>query len=196
MAAQDDIEPLIVFTKGDLVPEGSAEELVDRYRDLDYTVLVSGHGEQFAATHQQIRDHLAQKAAFLLAKVASAKVRWSIYWHRISPLASAIFLRPPTKANTPRQPLDPTFLPNNTRLIDTPGIRELALLEIEPLTAALLYRDIARFHHDCKFNDCTHRHEPDCAVIAAVERGDIHPARYESYLRLCDGTDELGPDTG
>ena len=65
-------------------------------------------------------------------------------------------------------------------------------MEIEPLTAALLYPEIAAFHHECKFNDCTHRHEPDCAVIAAVERGDIHPARYDSYCRLCDGIDESG----
>jgi ribosome biogenesis GTPase len=51
--------------------------------------------------------------------------------------------------------------------------------EMEPLVAA------------CKFGDCTHRHEPGCAILAAVEDGRVSPARYDSYLRLREEHEEL-----
>ena len=76
-------------------------------------------------------------------------------------------------------------VPGGGIIIDTPGIRELAL----PLTAEELpwyfpeFEDLAS---QCKFNNCTHTHEPQCAVLAAVETGDIPPHRYESYLRILE----------
>lgn len=67
---------------------------------------------------------------------------------------------------------------------DTPGIRGLALFDLEPTEIDGYFREIAPLVADCPFSDCTHRHEPGCAVVAAVKRGDVAAARYESYLRL------------
>ena len=67
---------------------------------------------------------------------------------------------------------------------DTPGIRGLALFDLEPYELDAYFREIAPLVEDCQFSDCSHRHEPGCAVKAAVEDGRIHPARYQSYLRL------------
>lgn len=78
------------------------------------------------------------------------------------------------------------LLPGGGRLVDTPGIRECTITGLEPLDVALLYADLARFHPACRFRDCTHRHEPDCAVRAAVERGEIAASRYASYLAIVD----------
>jgi ribosome biogenesis GTPase len=67
---------------------------------------------------------------------------------------------------------------------DTPGIRGLALFDLEPSEMDAYFREIGPLVEQCQFSDCSHRHEPGCAVKAAVENGRIHPARYESYLRL------------
>jgi len=67
---------------------------------------------------------------------------------------------------------------------DTPGLRSFALWDIVPEELEGLYPEIARSASDCRYPGCSHLHEPDCAVIAAVERGEIHPARFESYWML------------
>ena len=72
-------------------------------------------------------------------------------------------------------------------LADIPGLRTLSLWDTEPEELDGYFPEIAPLVEHCQFNDCTHANDPGCAVIAAVERGKIHPARYESYLRLRQG---------
>ncbi len=70
---------------------------------------------------------------------------------------------------------------------DTPGLREAGLWDIEPDELAWHYVEMRPLLSDCRFSSCTHTHEPECAVKAAVQDGDIHPERYESYCRLLAG---------
>ena len=67
---------------------------------------------------------------------------------------------------------------------DTPGLRALALFDVDPEELDAYFPDIAPFVAGCKFSDCTHTVEPDCAVLDAVESGSVHDHRYESYVRL------------
>ncbi len=76
------------------------------------------------------------------------------------------------------------LLENGMRLIDTPGVRELELADVLPDEVAFHFRDFAPFSPSCSFQPCLHVDEPDCAVRAAVEKGEIHHDRYESYLRI------------
>lgn len=69
-------------------------------------------------------------------------------------------------------------------IIDTPGIREFGLVEFRKEEIAERFPEMRAFMHDCQFNNCTHIHEPRCAVKAAVENGKIAASRYESYLRI------------
>ena len=73
---------------------------------------------------------------------------------------------------------------------DTPGLKALALWDIEPEELDGYFPDIKPLVQDCQFSDCTHTHEPGCAVIAAVESGELHPERYESYVRMRTGEEE------
>jgi ribosome biogenesis GTPase len=70
-------------------------------------------------------------------------------------------------------------------LVDTPGVRELAL-GISQAELPAFFPEIAALAGQCRFNNCSHTHEPVCAVRAAVESGGISPRRYESYLRMFD----------
>lgn len=81
-------------------------------------------------------------------------------------------------------------LANGGWIADTPGIRAIAPWDVEPDELDGYFIEIAAHVADCKFQDCTHTHEPGCAVRAAVDRGQISEARYESYLRLRDELDD------
>ena len=70
-------------------------------------------------------------------------------------------------------------------IVDTPGMREFGLWDVEGIDIAYLYREMRPFIGQCRFGtDCTHTHEPDCAIKAAVEDGEIVERRYESYVKL------------
>lgn len=78
----------------------------------------------------------------------------------------------------------------NTYVIDTPGLREVDPYGIKKEDLGFYFREFKRFMYDCRFNTCTHLHEPDCAVINAVRQGKISPERYNSYLRLLETIEE------
>jgi len=69
-------------------------------------------------------------------------------------------------------------------VVDTPGLRELGLWDVAPEDVDVYFRELAPYIDHCRFPDCIHLTEPGCAVLAALERGEISPERYESYLRL------------
>lgn len=71
-------------------------------------------------------------------------------------------------------------------IVDTPGIRELGLVQIEPSELSLFFPEMIEPRQECKFYDCTHQHEPKCGVIEAYENGKIDPDRYNSYLNMLD----------
>jgi ribosome biogenesis GTPase len=75
-------------------------------------------------------------------------------------------------------------------LVDTPGIREYGLVNIEPWELSLFFPEMLEPRRHCKFNNCTHSHEPGCGVIKAFEEGLIDPGRYESYLNILESLDE------
>jgi len=76
-------------------------------------------------------------------------------------------------------------LPGGGILVDTPGVRELAV-EMDQTELPWYFPEMASLAGECKFNNCTHIHEPDCAVRRAAEAGRIPPRRYQGYLRIME----------
>lgn len=81
-------------------------------------------------------------------------------------------------------------LPDGGYLIDTPGIKGFGTFDIEKEEVTSYFKEIFSFSKDCKFSDCTHTHEPGCAVIKAVEEHYIAASRYQSYLSMLEDKDE------
>jgi ribosome biogenesis GTPase len=75
-------------------------------------------------------------------------------------------------------------LPDGGFVVDTPGLREIGMWGLAPEELDRCFREFRQLLSECRFADCTHRQEPDCAVRAAVEAGELSAARYDSYLRL------------
>ena len=75
-------------------------------------------------------------------------------------------------------------------IVDTPGIRELGLVQIEPSELSLYFPEMIEPRQDCRFYNCTHFHEPDCGVKKAYEAGHIDPDRYNSYLNMLESLEK------
>ncbi|TCC89620.1 ribosome small subunit-dependent GTPase A [Pedobacter hiemivivus] len=80
-------------------------------------------------------------------------------------------------------------LPFGGYLIDTPGIRELGIYDIKPEELGHYFREMRALMNKCRFNNCRHVNEPGCAVVKAVEDGEIELSRYESYLSIFHGNE-------
>ena len=75
-------------------------------------------------------------------------------------------------------------------LIDTPGIKGFGTFDMEPEEITSYFKDIFHFSKECRFSNCTHTHEPGCAVLKALEEHYIAESRYQSYLSMLDDKDE------
>ena len=81
-------------------------------------------------------------------------------------------------------------LPEGGYIIDTPGIKGFGTFDMEPEELTSYFREIFHFSKDCKFSNCTHTHEPGCAVSKALEDHYIAQSRYQSYLGMLEDKDE------
>jgi ribosome biogenesis GTPase len=81
-------------------------------------------------------------------------------------------------------------LPEGGRIIDTPGMREFALVDMERQELSHYFPEMRELIHGCQFNNCLHYNEPGCAIKQAVIDGDIHEDRYVSYCTLLDSLEE------
>ena len=81
-------------------------------------------------------------------------------------------------------------LPEGGYLIDTPGIKGFGTIEMETAEISHYFPEIFKFSSDCKFSDCSHRHEPGCAVLKALEDSYISESRYKSYLSILEDKEE------
>lgn len=81
-------------------------------------------------------------------------------------------------------------LPEGGYIIDTPGIKGFGTFDMQPEELTSYFREIFHFSKDCKFSNCTHTHEPGCAVLKALEEHYIAQSRYQSYLGMLEDKDE------
>jgi len=178
------LEAGLAFNKVDLDPDGPWREQADVYRRLDYPVF-----ETSASTGtglEPVREFLRDKTTSLLGHSGVGK---SSLANALDP-SLALRVGEVRERSGKGQHTTTTVsllpLPWGGYLVDTPGIREFGLWQMEEHDLAIWFRDLAPYVDRCRFNDCLHRQEPECAVVAAVERGEVGRDRYESYLRILE----------
>ncbi len=81
-------------------------------------------------------------------------------------------------------------LPSGGSIIDTPGIKGFGTFDMERTEVGHYFREIFQIGRDCRYGDCTHTHEPGCAVLQALEEHRIAQSRYQSYLSMLEDKDE------
>ncbi len=78
------------------------------------------------------------------------------------------------------------LMEDGTKIIDTPGIKEMGLVDFEAWELSHFFPEMKKYSSHCKYNNCIHKNEPGCAVKKAVEEFEIHPFRYQNYLSMMD----------
>lgn len=187
VAEKQKIPAVIVANKIDLVGLQEAKAMFGMYREIGYPVLYTSAAKKKGV--QELREQLAGKISALAGPSGAGK---SSLLNALQPGLELEVREVSTSVNkgkhtTVTRQLIP--LAGGGYVADTPGWRSLALWDTEPEEMDAYFPELAPLVAECQFSNCTHVHEPGCAVRAALEAGTIHPERYDSYLRLRAGQD-------
>jgi ribosome biogenesis GTPase len=187
IAENNDLPAIICANKIDLL-KGAADEahsLFHVYQEIGYPVLYTSAytGQGIKTLHQHLRGKLSVLSG-------PSGVGKSSLLNAIQPelglaareISEATGKGRHTTVSVRLWPLD-----DGGYVADTPGLREAGFFDIEPEELAWHFVEMRPFLSDCRFSSCTHTHEPDCAVKAAVKAGQISQVRYDSYCRLLAG---------
>ena len=182
---------LIIFNKTDLYDDEERRQmdaLVTLYRAIGYTCLtcsaIDGNGIV------ELREALRDKTTLFSGNSGVGK---STLLNLLVPEADAktaeISVAHDTGMHTTTFS-EMFFLPQGGAIIDTPGIKGFGTFDMEREEVSHYFREIFRISDDCRFGNCTHTHEPGCAVLQAVAEGRIAESRYTSYLSMLEDKDE------
>ena len=183
IAEKQSIPAIIVANKIDLAEE--PKKIFGLYEPLGYRVIYTS--AETGAGVDELRAALAKKISALAGPSGAGK---SSLLNALQPglglavneISAAL---DKGKHTTVSRQLIP--LAEGGYVADTPGWKSLALWDTEPEEMDAYFPELAPLVAECQFSDCSHTHEPGCAVLAALEAGRIHPERYDSYLRLRAG---------
>ncbi len=182
IAEKQDIPPLIVVNKIDLTGLPAARETFGLYEDIGYPVLYTS-----AVTREGLDALKAALRGKISVLVGPSGVGKTSLLNAIQPglgLAVRAVSRATGEGRHTTTVRHMVPLEGGGYVADTPGLKALALWDIEPEELDGYFPEMRDLVPLCRFNNCSHIDEPGCAVIRAVEEGRIHPARYESYVRL------------
>jgi len=188
IAEKQKIPALIVANKIDLVNRREAEEIFGLYSAIGYPVIYTSArtGEGL----NEFKTHLINRISALAGPSGVGK---SSLLNLIQP-GLYLAVNETSAVNKGRHTTvarELFALEGGGYVADSPGWKSLALWDTEPEEMDAYFPELAPLVAQCQFSDCTHVHEPGCAVRAAVDEGRVHPERYKSYLRLrADAVDD------
>ena len=183
-------QPVLCVNKVDVLDEAGraeAERLLADYREMDLPLVWTSAKSE--AGLDELRRLLRGKTA---AFVGHSGVGKSSLINALEPKIDAAIGAVSEAYGTGRHTTTRSDLYDlgDFRLIDTPGIREMGLWNLDPAALRHYFPEFDDNAGSCRFRDCSHLHEPECAVRRAVERGNVSRRRYETYLRILESLDE------
>jgi ribosome biogenesis GTPase len=171
-------------TKEDPEEAEYLEEWLDLYRDLGYTVFqtsaIEGDGVD------ELRQWLEGKMTVLSGHSGVGKSTLLNALDSELDIQTGAVNRMTGKGRHTTTAITLYKLGESGYLVDTPGYREYGLLDLEPPDVSRYYREFRPLLGECRFTDCIHVEEPQCAILAALEAGKIDPRRYGNYLQILE----------
>lgn len=182
MALKGNLQPVICINKVDLVSQEAVGTLTAPYEALGYpiyrTSAVQGDGMG------EFKEALINRST---AVVGQSGVGKSTLLNGIEPglgLKTKEIMKRHDRGRHTTTTVHLFKLQEGGYVADTPGVKELRLWGVKPVELAAYYPELEPLHDQCQFGDCSHLHEPGCAVRAAVAAGRIASVRYEGYRRI------------
>ena len=178
------LKPILIFNKSDLNTDIFDQD-IQRYQALSYPTIKCSTRDE--ASLANVNDIFVNKTSIIVGQSGVGKSSLSQYILKDDSLKTGKLSQKTGKGahTTSVTQLYPLEQPNSY-LIDSPGVWEYGLWLMDALDLAHGFIEFNQYRGQCKFSNCTHIHEPGCAIKAAVEVGEIMPERYESYLRIVD----------
>ncbi|MFZ5943823.1 MAG: ribosome small subunit-dependent GTPase A [Bacillota bacterium] len=181
LALWNDINPIICFTKGDLVPLNQSQQLIETYEKAKIEVIVTSTKTGWGI--EKIKRALQNKISVLAGPSGVGK---SSLLNSIQPglkLQTGNVSEKLKRGKHTTRHVELLTLEGGGLVADTPGFSSLNLpSEIIREELSFLFPDFDEYRGDCKFTTCLHKREPGCCVRAAAEAGQINRQRYENYL--------------
>ena len=189
ISEKEEIPPLIVVNKIDLMDIEDAKELFCMYPPIGYDVLFTSSktGQGLDDLHERLMGKISVFAG--PSGVGKSSLLNAIQPQLGLAVGKVSSLTSKGRHTTVVRELFP--LKEGGYVADMPGIRSLSLWDTQPEELDGYFPELRSLITGCRFNDCTHQMEPGCAVIKAVQEGQVHPQRYESYVRLRTGEEEV-----
>jgi len=183
------IPAILIFNKTDLYSDEEMEQMnqwIQLYRQLDYPCYAVS-----AEKREGIEDLnmiLSQKITLFTGNSGVGKSTLINALTSTSDLRTGVLSKYHNKGMHTTTFSEMISLPDGGFAIDTPGIKGFGLIEMTQEEAGHYFREIFALSPQCRFYNCTHLHEPGCAVLEAVEKETITLSRYQSYLSIIDET--------
>ena len=176
------IDTIICFNKTDLASAKELEKLADIYRSCEYQVLFISVKEQLAVA--EIRQHLEGRTTVVAGPSGVGKSSLVNILQREVQMATGATSKKLGRGKHTTRHSQLISVDDTTFLMDTPGFSSLYPEDIEKEDLQHYFREFHQYEGQCKFKPCTHIHEPQCAVIAAVKEEEIKTSRYQNYVAL------------
>ncbi|MDI3535710.1 MAG: ribosome biosis GTPase / thiamine phosphate phosphatase [Eubacteriaceae bacterium] len=173
------IEPILCFTKKDLVAPEKVDEIKAIYENTPYKILFLDQKNE--STQSMILDLISGKTAFMAGPSGVGKSTLANAFFENSVMETGGLSEKLKRGKHTTRHVELLSLDENTYLVDTPGFSSLKVPGgIEPVELQEYFPDIIK--GQCRFASCVHDQEPNCAVKEAVEKGQISQSRYQHYL--------------
>ena len=183
-AESSHVEPIIIINKIDLDINGQSIKWIDLYENIGYKIFGTSVTKNLGIDNLNYELKGKTNLIWGHSGVGKSSILNSIY-PGLNLKVGKISKNTSKGSHTTVTSLL-SFVDEETRIIDTPGIREIDPYGIRKEDLGHYFKEFSSFICNCRFNTCTHFHEPGCVVVDAFNKGLISDERYQSYLNILD----------